>query len=65
MSSPEVTNYLALYAKGQQAITNNETFLAIPSPTQAQAVTQVQALTRQIDAVIRVLLGVLTDTTGT
>ncbi len=60
-----IANYALLYPKGVQAIANNQTFLAIPSPTQVQAVAQVQALTRQVNALIRVALGLLDVTDGT
>lgn len=50
-------NQETLRQRAQTALTNNQTFLAIASPTQAQAVTQVQALTRQVDGLIRFLLG--------
>lgn len=55
-----VVNFNSLVSKAQAAITANQTFLAIGSPTQAQAVAQVQALTRQMDAVIYYLLQELT-----
>lgn len=64
-AAQSVANWVALYPKGQQAITNNQAFLAVTAPSQAQAVAQVEALTRQIDAVIRVLLGMLDTTDGT
>lgn len=44
------------------AIDNNDTFLAIPSPTNAQAVAQVQALTRQNSRIIRALGRVIVRT---
>lgn len=47
----------------QNALTNNATYLGIASPTQAQAVAQVGALTRQIDGLIRFMVGDLTSTT--
>lgn len=56
---------LTLLTNALSAIQNNVTFLAIPSPTQAQALAQVQALTRQIDAIIRVFLGAYDSTSGT
>lgn len=59
------TQYLAIWAKGPQAIANNLAYLAIVSPTQAQAVTQVSALTRQVNALIRLLQGELDTTDGT
>lgn len=65
MSDISSANYAALYPKGIQALNNNVAYLAIGSPTTAQAVAQVAALTRQMDAVIRVLLGLLDATDGT
>lgn len=54
-------NAATLQQRAQTALTNNQTFLAIVSPTQAQAVTQVQALTRQVDALIRLTQSQLTS----
>lgn len=61
-----------LAAKGRAAIATNITFLALSSPTNAQTLAQVQRLTRESTAIIRLLLGLvadspdlLTDTTGT
>lgn len=58
-------NQQNITAKAQAALVNNVTFLAIGSPTQAQAITQVQALTRQVDALIRMVLNQFDATTGT
>ena len=58
-------NWASLAGKATTALTNNETFLGIVSPTDPQAIAQVQALTRQVDAIIRVLLGQLGVTDGT
>lgn len=52
-------NLSNLFQQAKTAVTNNQTFLAIGSPTTAQAVAQVQALTRQNDALIRVVRGLL------
>lgn len=60
-----VDNREALLVKAAQALTNNATFLAIASPTQAQAVTQVKALTRQVNALIRMQLGDTADISDT
>lgn len=49
-------NAAALWSKAQAALTNNQTFLAITSPTNAQIATQVKALTRQVNALIRMRL---------
>lgn len=58
-------NQQTLTAKAQAALINNATFLVIGNPTQAQAVTQVQALTRQVNALIRLALNQFDTTTGT
>jgi hypothetical protein len=65
MSDISSANYAALYPKGQAAITANLNYLAIPAPTQTQAVAQVAVLTRQVNAVMRILLGLLDSTDGT
>ena len=49
-------NFATLVTKAQNALAANQTFLGLGSPTQAQAVAQVQALTRQTDAIIIYLL---------
>lgn len=56
-------NHLTLQQRAHNALTNNETFLAITSPTAAQAIAQVQALTRQVNALIRLHLGLLDSIT--
>lgn len=70
MSAPDPfatanANYLALYGKAQQAIAANIAYLAIASPTQAQALAQVTVLTRETTAIMRLLLGLLDVTDGT
>jgi hypothetical protein len=50
---------LTALTKAQTALTTNSTFLALGTPTNAQAVTQTRALTRQINGVLRYLLGQL------
>jgi hypothetical protein len=57
------TNLAALQTKAQTALTNNATFQAIASPSNAQTLAQVQALTKQCNGIIRLLLN-LTDTTS-
>ncbi len=55
----------SLMAKAQRALDANATFLAIASPTAAQVRDQTILLTREIDALIKVALGLATDTAGT
>jgi hypothetical protein len=54
---------LDLHTKARQAYTNNRTYLAIATPTNAQVVAQVRALTRQMNALMRlaVFRDLLTD----
>lgn len=53
----EDANARSLFSAADQALTNNRTFLALSSPTAAQNAAQVKALTRQMNGVIRLLLG--------
>jgi hypothetical protein len=55
-ADPILTNKITITQRAQTALTNNQNYLAIVSPTQAQAVAQVGALTRQVDGLIRFLL---------
>lgn len=45
-----------LLSKAAAALAANKTFLAISSPTNAQSISQVKALTRQVNAIIRLLV---------
>lgn len=58
-------NRTALMGKGASALLNNESYLDIATPTQAQALAQINALTLQMDAVIRLLINQLSSTAGT
>jgi len=64
-SAAAVANLAALLTKAANAIANNVTFLAIPSPTNAQVLAQVNALTLQVDALIRVVANQLSSQNGT
>jgi len=54
-----------LLNKAKNAIAANNTFLAISSPTQAQTLAQVQLLTRENTAIIKIMANQLADTSGT
>lgn len=53
-NTPEA-NAQTLLQRAAQALTNNATYLARQSPTSAQNTAQIQALTRQVNALIRLL----------
>lgn len=59
------TNKRSLEAKANTALTANATYIAIASPTTAQNTAQIKALTRQNNALIRLLLKKLDSTSGT
>ena len=58
-------NLTGLQTKAQNAQNNNAAYLALASPTNAQVVAQVAALTRQCNALIKLEVQDLTSTTGT
>lgn len=51
-----------LRAQAQAALQANRDFLAVGAPTNAQTVAQVKALTRQMNRVIRLVIGDLSGT---
>lgn len=51
-----------LRQQAQQALAGNRTYVALASPTAAQTTAQVKALSRQQNALIRLVLGVLDGT---
>lgn len=62
---PTAVNAQTLRDKAATALTANAAFLALTSPTNAQTASQVQTLTREVNAVIRLLLNQTDSTTGT
>ena len=64
-SSAITTNEADLIARAKTALTANAAFLALTTPTTAQAVAQVKALTRQVNALIRLVGRDLLSTDGT
>lgn len=59
---PMEVNHEALLEQARQAHTENLTFLGVASPTNAQVVAQVKALTRQSNKLIRLVAGMLDGT---
>ena len=56
------TNLDTIMSRMQTAISDNQAFLAIASPTNAQILARVTPLTRQIDGIMRVLGHILDNT---
>ena len=54
---PEQVNRDTIQDQATQALTANRTFLAIATPTAAQNAAQAKALTRQMNGVLRLVLG--------
>lgn len=60
--STEEANLDTIYTLAQQALLDNRTYLALSSPTNAQNLAQIRALTRQNQRIIRLLLNQLDGT---
>lgn len=57
LAATAAANQATIQQQAAAALTNNVAYLAIGSPTNAQVVAQVAAMTRQLDALIRLALG--------
>jgi hypothetical protein len=62
---PSDLNAVDLTRKAQQALQANSTFLGLANPTAAQVTSQVQKLTRENNALIRLMLNLLDDVSDT
>lgn len=64
-ATPDVQNAATLRQRAINALTTNQNYLAITTPTNAQAVAQVAVLTKECSGIIRLLLNQLDTTSGT
>lgn len=62
-TQPQKDAAAALLTKASNAIAANVTYLAIASPSNAQVTAQVRALTRQVNALMRLTAGMYGDHT--
>lgn len=58
-------NRLVLLDRARTALADNATFLLLGSPTNAQSLAQLRALTRQVNGLIKLAVEDLADTNGT
>jgi hypothetical protein len=58
-------NAQTLKVRANAAVAANTAFLAVPAPTNVQVLAQVQLLTKQCTALIKLTLSALADTSGT
>lgn len=65
ITPPVVMNRRSLEDKANQALAANSTFISIASPTNAQVLAQVKQLTRENNAIIRLLTAAFDSTTDT
>ena len=65
LTSLYAVNEAALLAKVPTALTTNNTYLAVANPTTAQNTAQVKALTRQVNALLKLRANDLANTSGT
>lgn len=65
VAAQQAANAETMRVSAVNALAANVNFLAIASPSTAQVTAQVKALTRQVDALIRLVGGQLDSTAGT
>ncbi len=58
-------NETTLRSRATAALTSNTTYLALAAPSTAQNTAQIKALTKESNALIRLLLGLLSDISDT
>lgn len=61
-ATPEGQNRTTIETQAAAALAGNKTYAALATPTAAQTTAQVKALSRQVNGVIRLLLGQLDAT---
>lgn len=64
-AAADAANYQTAASRCRQAITGNDTYLALATPTTAQTTTQVSRLTRQCNGLSRMMLAMLGDVSDT
>lgn len=64
-AAAEAANYQTAASRCRAAITSNDTYLAVATPTTAQLTSQVTRLTRQCNGLSRMLLTMLGDVSDT
>jgi hypothetical protein len=66
MTDPAIDATIAtIGARANAALAANATYQAIASPTNAQVVAQVALLTKEVNGIIRLMMGLYDTTAGT
>jgi hypothetical protein len=61
----EIENSRLIHDRARAALTANTTYLALTNPTNAESAAQVKLLTREVNGLLRLLLGALQDVSDT